>query len=277
MPCRACLEAEGVEQEKAFTTDDINAAVRKHLSPQKPVKVGGLDGHHAVMCGLIGEGRVTVSGRAGDLLAAFLDGPQVTLTGSAGDFTGSTMVSGTLLVEGAVGRGLCCHMVGGRARIKGRCGDGAGAMMSGGLLVLDGPIGAEPGEGMTGGTLVLVQATRPPSRMPSGGRLLAPRSAAASLPDISVSELTHEEVAELQGQLEQLGVPEAARLAGELVRLGPLAGGRPVSPKVPAKGSPSVVVGPEAGQGPPGTPGPGQRSRTASERFESFAREMKGD
>jgi len=277
MPCRACLEVEEMEQEKAFTTDEINAAVLKHLSPQKPVKVGGLDGHHAVMCGLRGEGRVTVSGRAGDLLAAFLDGPQVALSGSAGDFTGSTMVSGTLLIEGAVGRGLCCHMVGGRARLKGRCGDGAGAMMSGGLLVLDGPVGAEPGEGMTGGTLVLVQPTKLPFRLPPGGRLLAPRSASASAPDLSVAELTHEEVAELQGQLEQLGVPEAAKLAGDLVRLVPPKGDRTAPSNAPAKDPHGVVVGPEAGQRPPGPPGQGKSAKTASERFESFAREMKGD
>ena len=229
------------------------------------------------MCGLRGEGRVTVSGRAGDLLAAFLDGPQVTLSGSAGDFTGSTMVSGTLLVEGAVGKGLCCHMVGGRARIKGRCGDGAGAMMSGGLLALDGPVGAGPGEGMTGGTLVLVQPTKPPSKVPPGGRLLAPRSAASSFPGISISELTHEDVAELQGQLEQLGVPEAAKLASDLVRLGPPMEGRPDSPRASSKDSPSVVVGPEATHRPPEGPEPGQKAKTASERFESFAREMKGD
>jgi hypothetical protein len=276
MPCRACLEVNEVEQEKAFTTDDINAAVRKHLSPQKPVKVGGLDGHHAVMCGLRGEGRVTVSGRAGDLLAAFLDGPQVTLSGSAGDFTGSTMVSGTLLVEGAVGRGLCCHMVGGRARIKGRCGDGAGAMMSGGLLVLDGPVGAEPGEGMTGGTLVLVQPTKLPTQPPSDGRLLAPRGVAVTTPGLSVAELTHEEVAELQGQLEQLGVPEAAKLAGDLVRLVTPTGGRPASPEATPKDSHGFVVGPEAGQRPTEPQGPGQKVKTASERFESFAREVKG-
>lgn len=265
-----------MEQEKAFTTEGINAAVRKHLSPQKPVKVGGLDGHHAVMCGLRGEGRVTVSGRAGDLLAAFLDGPQVTLAGSAGDFAGSTMVSGTLLIEGAVGKGLCCHMVGGRARIKGRCGDGAGAMMSGGLLVLDGPVGAGPGEDMTGGTLVLTQPSRLPSRPPSGGRLLAPRGAAASAPALSEAELTHEEVAELQGQLEQLGVAEAAKLAGDLVRLVPPTAGRTAPPKASAKDAQAVKVGSEAGQKPPEPPGPGQKAKSASERFESFTREIKG-
>jgi len=276
MPFRTCLEVGEVEQETAFTTDDINAAVRKHLSPQKPVKVGGLDGHHAVMCGLRGEGRVTVSGRAGDLLAAFLDGPQVTLVGSAGDYAGSTMVSGTLLVEGAVGRGLCCHMVGGRARLKGRCGDGAGAMMSGGLLVLDGPVGSGPGEGMTGGTLVLVQPAKPTSRPPAGGRLLVPRGAAAAAPGASAVELAHEEVAGLQGQLEQLGVPEASRLAGDLVRLVPQAGDRPSTPAAPAGAPKGVAVGPEAGDGRPEPPGPGRDGRTAAERFESFAREMKG-
>ena len=104
-------------QERAYSTDEINSAVRKHLSPSKPVKIGGLDGHHGVLAGLSGEGRVTVSGSAGDFLAAFLDGPEVTLSGSAGDYAGSTLVSGRLIVEGTVVNGLCCHMAGGEARV----------------------------------------------------------------------------------------------------------------------------------------------------------------
>ena len=94
-------------QEKAFTTEEINGAVIKHMSPGKPVKIGGLDGHDGVLAGLRGEGRVTISGKAGSFLAAFLDGPDVTLSGSAGDYAGSTMVSGRLVIEGTVGKGLC--------------------------------------------------------------------------------------------------------------------------------------------------------------------------
>jgi hypothetical protein len=106
--------------------------------------------------------------------------------------------------------------------------------------------------------------------------LLAPRGAAASAPSLSEAELTHEEVAELQGQLEQLGVAEAAKLAGDLVRLVPPTAGRTAPPKASAKDAHGVKAAPEAGQRHPELPEPRQKAKSASERFESFSRELKG-
>ncbi len=264
--------------EKAFSTEEINAAVRKHLGP-KPVKVGGLDGHHGVLAAFRGEGRVTVSGKAGDRLAAFLDGPTVTLLGSAGDYAGTTLVSGQLVVEGAVGRGFCCHMLGGRARLKGRSGALAGAMMTGGLLVLDGPVGPRPGEGMIGGTLVLTSGGVLPSRpVPEGARLLVPRGSAPAGGRFSEVELAHREVDELSTSLAVLGVEGASGVAEGLVRLvaakaRPPAQG-PRAPSDGARGAPVVEVGPDATS--EARPQGGGDPNDASERFRHFSNELGG-
>ncbi len=211
-----------VAQERAYSTDEINGAVRKHLSPSKPVKIGGLDGHHGVLAGLSGEGRVTVSGSAGAFLGAFLDGPHVTLSGSAGDYAGSTMMSGQLVVEGTVGNGLCCYMTGGEARVKGRVGAGAGSMMSGGLLVLDAPVGPDPGEGMSGGTLVLLRPNHLPRQLPRApARVIAPRGTSKDVKGIGEIEMDHQEVEELASALGNLGIATPEKVADLLVVLVP--------------------------------------------------------
>jgi hypothetical protein len=211
-----------VAQEKAFTTEEINGAVIKHLSPGKPVKIGGLDGHDGVLAGLRGEGRVTISGKAGSFLAAFLDGPDVTLSGSAGDYAGSTMVSGRLVIEGTVGKGLCCHMAGGMSRVKGRVGPSAGAMMTDGLLVLDSPIGPGPGEGMTGGTLVLLRPNHLPRRLPDPpARVIVPRGTSKDVSGLDELEMDHEEVAALSEALGEAGVNSPEKVADLLVILVP--------------------------------------------------------
>ena len=207
-------------QEKAFTTEEINGAVRKHLSTNKPVKIGGLDGHSGVLAGLRGKGRVTISGKAGPYLAAYLDGPEVSLAGSAGDYAGSTMVSGLLVIEGTVGKGLCCHMVGGLARVKGRVGASAGAMMSGGQLILDSPIGPGPGEGMTGGTMVLLRPNHLPKQPPSlPARLIVPRGTSKDVQGFAELELDHQEVAALSKVLGDAGVTSPDKVADLLVIL----------------------------------------------------------
>lgn len=209
-------------QEKAYSTDDINSAVRKHLSTSKPVKIGGLDGHHGVLAGLSGKGRVTVSGSAGDFLAAYLDGPEVTLSGSAGDFTGSTLVSGRLIVEGTVGSGLCCHMVGGEVRVKGRVGAGAGSLMTGGFMVLDAPVGTDPGAGMTGGTLVLLRPNHIPKELPrSPARVIVPRGTSKDVKGLGELEMDHQEVEDMAAVLGDLGVATPDKVADLLVVLVP--------------------------------------------------------
>ena len=237
----------------------------------KPVKVGGLDGHDGVLACLRGEGRVTMTGKAGDRLAAFLDGPQVTLVGSAGDFAGTTMLAGTLVIEGAVGRGLCCHMAGGRARLKGRAGDLAGAMMTGGLLVLDGPVGEMAGLGMSGGTLALTRPDGPPPRAPPPpARLMVPRGSAAGAAGLVEVELTHAELDDLAAALTELGMTGPREVAEGLVRL-MVADERAAPPAAP--GAPvqaGVTVGTD------GAPAPPTPAGSASDRFESFARELKG-
>lgn len=209
-------------QEKAYSTDEINSAVRKHLSPKKPVKIGGLDGHHGVLAGLSGAGRVTVSGNAGDFMAAFLDGPEVTLSGSAGDFAGSTLMAGRLVVEGTVGNGLCCHMTGGQVRVKGRVGASAGSRMTGGLMVLDAPVGPDPGAGMTGGTLVLLRPNHVPRELPtSPARVIVPRGTSKDVKGLGELEMDHQEVEELASTLDALGVATPDKVADLLVVLVP--------------------------------------------------------
>ena len=209
-------------QERAYSTEEINGAVRKHLSPKKPVKIGGLDGHDGVLAGLKGEGRVTISGKSGSFLAAFLDGPEITLTGSAGDFAGSTMVSGRLVIEGTVGKGLCCHMIGGEARVKGRVGDSAGAMMTGGLLVLDAPVGPNPGEGMTGGSMVLLRPNHVPRRLPKApARVIVPRGTSKDVKGLGEIEMDHGQVEDLAIALKGLGVNTPEKVADLLVILVP--------------------------------------------------------
>jgi hypothetical protein len=263
-----------VAQERAYSTAEINDAVRKHLSPKKPVKIGGLDGHHGVLAGLSGEGRVTVTGKAGDLLGAFLDGPHVTLSGSAGDFAGSTLFSGRLVIEGTVGGGLCCHMSGGEARVKGRVGAGAGTMMTGGLLVLDAPIGPDPGEGMTGGTLVLLRPNHLPRELPPApSRVIVPRGTSKDVKGLGELEMDHQEVEDLASALGDLGVATPDKVADLLVVLVPE--GRASLPSAEpsprqrtsgAKGGVTLDVGREE---PP-------EKGNASSRFADFSKEIKG-
>ena len=266
-------------RERAYTTGEINEAVRKHLSPGKPVKIGGLDGHHGVLAGMSGEGRVTMSGKVGAFLAAFLDGPEVTMSGSAGDFAGSTMISGRLVIEGTVGKGICCHMVGGTARVKGRVGECAGAAMTGGLLVLDAPVGPGPGEAMTGGTIVLLRPNHLPRvPPPSPARIIVPRGTAKDAEAFSELEMDHQEVEELAEMLSSLGVNSPEKVAELLVVLVPEGEGTlPVAEPAPKgeRASPGVVLelpkGPEDGG--EGTAGEGG---DASARFADFAKDLRG-
>lgn len=269
-------------QERAYSTDEINGAVRKHLSPQKPVKIGGLDGHDGVLAGLRGEGRVTISGKAGAFLAAFLDGPDVTLSGSAGDFTGSTMASGRLVIEGTVGRGLCCHMVGGEARVKGRVGESAGAMMTGGLLVLDAPVGPGPGEGMTSGTMVLLRPNHLPTRLPNPpAKVIVPRGTAKDIEGLGELEMDHQEVGDLAKALEELGVNTPDKVADLLVVLvqageGALPPAEP-PPRPRASGTGVVVdVGVEK-ENDKGTGKAAGKGVDASSRFASFSKAIKDE
>jgi hypothetical protein len=272
----------GVTRERAYTTREINNAVRKHLSPSKPVKIKDLEGHPGVAAGLSGEGKVTITGRAGDFLGAFLDGPEVHLTGSAGDFAGSTMLSGRLVVEGAVGRGFCCHMAGGLARVKGRSGASAGAMMTGGVLVLEGPVGPRPGEGQTGGTLVLLR----PSQLPSGpprvpARLIVPRGTGQDLAGFVSLEMDHEEVEELADALGTIGVATPEKVAELLVRLVPPEAtvGNLATPEAADSGVVLDLLSEgeeEAEDSEPVEPKKAQdKSEDPSSRFEDFAKEVK--
>jgi hypothetical protein len=267
-----------VAQEKAYSTDEINGAVRKHLSPKKPVKIGGLDGHHGVLAGLKGEGRVTVSGSAGDYLGAFLDGPEVTLSGSAGDYTGSTMVSGRLIVEGTVGGGMCCHMAGGEARVKGRVGAGAGSMMTDGLLVLDAPVGPDPGEGMTGGTMILLRPNHIPKELPPApARVIVPRGTTKDVRGLGELEMDHQEVEDLAAALEDLGVATPDKVADLLVVLVPedqatlpTAAPSPRKRKGGSKAKTGVTLD-LGGDEPP------KRKGTASSRFADFSKEIQNE
>jgi hypothetical protein len=265
-----------VAQERAYSTDEINGAVRKHLSSSKPVKIGGLDGHHGVLAGLSGEGRVTVSGSAGDFLGAFLDGPDVTLSGSAGDFAGSTLMSGRLVVEGKVGSGMCCHMSGGEARVKGRVGAGAGSMMTGGLLVLDAPVGPDPGNGMTGGTMVLLRPNHVPKELPPApARVIVPRGTTKDVRGLGELEMDHQEVEDLAKALGKLGVATPDKVADLLVMLVPedqatlpTAAPRPGKRKGKAKVGVTLDLGGDE---------PSNKTGTASTRFASFAKEIKDE
>jgi glutamate synthase domain-containing protein 3 len=263
-----------VAQERAYSTADINEAVRKHLSPKKPVKIGGLDGHHGVLAGLSGEGRVTVSGSAGDFLGAYLAGPHVTLSGSAGDFAGSTMFSGRLVVEGTVGSGLCCHMSGGEARVKGRVGAGAGSMMTGGLLVLDAPVGPGPGEGMTGGTIVLLRPNNLPEELPSEpARVIAPRGTSKDVKGLGELEMDHQEIEELAGALGDLGVATPEKVADLLVVLVPEGqASLPAAEPPPRRAGTGAKGGVTLDVGEDEAPGEG----SASSRFADFSKEIKG-
>jgi hypothetical protein len=265
-----------VAQERAYSTEEINGAVRKHLSPKKPVKIGGLDGHHGVLAGLSGEGKVTISGSAGDFLGAFLDGPFVTLSGSAGDFAGSTMVSGKLVIEGTVGGGLCCHMTGGEARVKGRVGAGAGSLMTGGLLVLDAPVGIGPGESMTGGTLALLRPNHLPSKLPSPpARVIAPRGTSKDVKGLGELEMDHQEVEEMAKALGDLGVATPDKVADLLVVLVPEGEATlPVAEPAPKKRKGKVGVTLDLGKD--DTEGGGKgKTGTASTRFADFSKDMK--
>ena len=265
-------------QERAYSTDEINSAVRKHLSPQKPVKIGGLDGHDGVLAGLKGEGRVSISGKAGAYIGAFLDGPEVTLSGSAGDFAGSTMVSGRLVIEGTVGRGLCCHMVGGEARVKGRVGDSAGAMMTGGFLVLDAPVGPGPGEGMEGGTMVLLRPNHVPRHIPpSPARVIVPRGTSKDVKGLGELEMDHQEVEDLAQALEKLGVNTPDKVADLLVLLveegeGTLPSAEPAPRSRSSKPGVVVDVSDAGGE----DQNDADDSGDASSRFASFSRSIKG-
>lgn len=264
-------------QERAYSTDEINSAVRKHLSPSKPVKIGGLDGHHGVLAGLSGQGRVTVSGSAGDFLAAFLDGPEVTLSGSAGDHAGSTMVSGRLIVEGTVGNGLCCHMAGGEARVKGRVGAGAGSMMTGGLMVLDAPVGPDPGAGMTGGTLVLLRPNHiPKEHPPSPARVIVPRGTSKDVKGLGELEMDHQEVEDMAAALGDLGVATPDKVADLLVVLVPedqasLPVAEPAPKKRKGKAKDGVTLDLGTEDRTPANKG------TASTRFANFAKDIKDE
>jgi hypothetical protein len=264
-----------VAQERAYSTDEINGAVRKHLSPSKPVKIGGLDGHHGVLAGLTGKGRVTVSGSAGDYLGAFLDGPEVTLSGSAGDFAGSTMVSGRLIVEGTVGTGMCCHMAGGEARVKGRVGAGAGSMMTDGLLVLDAPVGPGPGEGMTGGTMILLRPNHIPKTLPpTPARVIVPRGTTKDVKGLGEMEMDHQEVEDLAASLGEVGVATPDKVADLLVVLVPedqatLPAAAPAPGK--RKGKSKVKTGVTLDLG---GDEPKEKKGTASTRFANFAKEI---
>jgi glutamate synthase domain-containing protein 3 len=268
-----------VARERAYSTGEINEAVRKHLSPGKPVKIGGLDGHHGVLAGLSGEGRVTMSGKVGAFLAAFLDGPEVTMSGSAGDFAGSTMVSGRLVIEGTVGKGICCHMVGGTARVKGRVGASAGAAMTGGTLVLDAPVGPGPGEAMTGGTMVLLRPNHLPRiPPPPPARVVVPRGTAKDAKAFSELEMDHQEVEELAEMLSALGVNSPEKVAELLVVLVPEGEGTlPIAEPAPkGKGTSTGVVlelptGPEGGDSEDDDKGV-----DASSRFADFSKDLKG-
>ena len=269
-------------QERAYSTDEINSAVRKHLSPKKPVRIGGVDGHDGVLAGMAGEGRVTITGEAGAFIAAFLDGPEVTLRGSAGDFAGSTMVSGKLVIEGTVGRGLCCHMAGGEARVKGRVGPSAGAMMSGGLLVLDAPVGQGPGEGMEAGTLVLLRPNHLPRRIPPPpARVVVPRGTSRDVPGVDELEMDHEEVEAMATALERVGVATPEKVADLLVIL--VAEGDALPQAEPPKRTrgegPAVTldVPGEGGAEASGGEGDGEEEDAdASSRFADFTKELKG-
>lgn len=267
-------------QERAYSTEEINGAVRKHLSPKKPVKIGGLDGHDGVLAGLKGEGRVTISGKSGSFLAAFMDGPEVTLTGSAGDFSGSTMVSGRLVIEGTVGRGLCCHMVGGEVRVKGRVGEAAGAMMSGGLLVLDAPIGPNPGEGMTGGTMVLLRPNHVPRRLPPApAKVIVPRGTSKDVKGLGEMEMDHGEVEDLALALKGLGVNTPEKVADLLAILVPEEEGSLPAAEPPPKRRPArtgvvlEVPGDSTGTEDGGVGG--DIPTGASSRFADFSKGMK--
>ncbi len=269
-------------QERAYSSEEINSAVRKHLSTKKPVKIGGLDGHEAVLAGMSGEGRVTISGKAGAFLAAFLDGPEVTLSGSAGDFAGSTMVAGRLVIEGTVGKGLCCHMIGGQARVKGRVGESAGAMMTGGVLVLDAPVGPNPGEGMRNGTIVLLRPNHIPRRLPpKPARVIVPRGTSKDVKDLGELEMDHQEVEELALVLKDLGVSTPEKVADLLVVLVPEAEGTlpqaEPAPKRRAVKTGVVLEVPEVPKVPDkakGKGGVGETDPDASSRFADFSKDI---
>jgi hypothetical protein len=271
-----------VAQEKAYSTEEINGAVRKHLSPGKPVKIGGLDGHHGVLAGLAGEGRVTISGDAGDLLGAFLNGPEVTVSGSAGDFAGSTLVEGRLVIEGTVGNNLCCHMLGGEARVKGRVGAGAGSKMTGGLLVLDAPVGPGPGEGMTGGTMVLLRPNHLPTRLPPApARIIVPRGTSKAVKGLGELEMDHQDVEGLAKALRELGVTTPDKVADLLVALVsedeaslPRAEPRPKKGKAVTTGVSLDLGGADPSKRKGKTKGAKPSKDPAAPRFASFATEI---
>lgn len=187
---------------------DIQAAAKSgaSISVQAPLA------RHNLGVGLPNNCHVQFQGSVGYYCGGLNNGARVDIHGDAGWGCGEAMALGHITVNGYAGMSVGAAMLGGTIHVRGDCGPRAGVAMKNGTIVVEGKLGYQAGF------------------MAHGGKILALGGADASCADALwegevwvcgdikdvgvdalVTEPTAEQVEEVEGMLEPLGLADAKR------------------------------------------------------------------
>jgi formylmethanofuran dehydrogenase subunit C len=140
------------------------------------IHLTGNAGDYAALC--MSGGTLQIDGNAGAFAGAEMSGGQLTIAGDCGDFAAGAlpgdmegMTGGLLAVQGNAGARLADRMRRGCVLVAGNAGDFAAARMVAGTIGIAGQPGANYAYGMRRGTLLLLhEPPRIPPTFAAGGR-----------------------------------------------------------------------------------------------------------
>ncbi|MVB09608.1 Ferredoxin-dependent glutamate synthase 2 [Caprobacter fermentans] len=174
-------------------------------------------GQRYIAAGMSGVS-LTIQGIPGNALGCYLNGGTIRVHGNAQDQTGDTMNSGTIVVDGSCGDATGYSMRGGKILVRGNAGYRVGIHMKAyreqqPLIVVGGETGSFLGEYQAGGTIIVLgigSEKKAPvgnlcgTGMHGGKMFLRAEELPADLPpQVAASKATEEDMAEIDGYLEE--------------------------------------------------------------------------
>lgn len=173
-------------------------------------------GQRYIGCGL-SDKDIVIHGTPGNALGAYMDGCTVTVMGNAQDAVGDTMDSGSIVIHGSVGDAVGYSMRGGVILVERDAGYRAGIHMKSyrgkrPLLVIGGRPGSFLGEYQAGGVIVVLARFGGAENFVCnfcgngmhGGKIFvrSDKKPVGPPPNVSVSEASAEDIAELSACIE---------------------------------------------------------------------------
>lgn len=191
---------------------EFNRELREAVAAGETVSVAEPMSRHNLGVALPAGGRVRFEGSVGYYCGGLNNGAAIEVTRNCGWAVGEAMAAGQITIDGHAAMSAGASMRGGLIHIRGNAGPRCGVSMKGGTIVVEGDIGYSSAFMAHAGRLIsLGDAADAAGDSLWGGCVWVAGEISGLGVDAKVVVPSSEEVAEVEAQLDALGIEAAAR------------------------------------------------------------------